>query len=65
MYVKAHIYDNSLNFYSNGKYFIISCRENQNTHFVFDNFSPKLRALYKTMWENMVQPDRQQLTIYV
>jgi len=27
-----------------------SCRENQNTHFVFRNFSSENRAFYETMW---------------
>jgi len=63
--IASNFHDISLNFYSNGKCFIKSCRENQNTHFIFDNFSPKLRAFYEIMWENMVQPGRSQLTIYV
>ena len=36
-----------------------SCRENQNTHFVFNNFfPPENRAVYEIMWKNMVEPDR-------
>jgi hypothetical protein len=42
-----------------------SCRENQNTHFVFCNFffSPENRAVYEIMWKNMVETGRSQLTI--
>jgi len=39
-----------------------SCRENQNTHFVFSNFFFN-RTVYETMWKNMVQPDRPQMTV--
>ena len=42
-----------------------SCRENQNTHFSFNNiFSPENRALYEKMWKNTVEPDRPQITIW-
>jgi hypothetical protein len=34
-----------------------SCRENQNTHFMFNNFFSENRAVYVIMWKNMVQPD--------
>ena len=30
-----------------------SCRENQNTHFVFDKFFYKTRTVYEIMWQNM------------
>jgi len=34
-----------------------SCRENQNTHFVFSTFSPpKNRAVDEIMWKNTVEP---------
>jgi len=55
-----------------------SCRENQNTHFVFNNFIFENRMIYEKMWkffclenrtfyeknlkENMVEPDRPQMT---
>jgi hypothetical protein len=32
-----------------------SCRENQNTYFIFNNFFPENRAVYVTMWKNMVR----------
>jgi hypothetical protein len=38
-----------------------SCKENQNTHFVFNNFSAN-RAVYEIIWKNILQPDRQQTT---
>jgi hypothetical protein len=45
-----------------------SCRENQNTHFVFSNFFFLRKlchcAVYETMWENAVEPDRLQMTIW-
>jgi len=41
-----------------------SCRENQNTHFVFSNFFFENRAVYEIMWENIVQPDGPQTTIW-
>jgi hypothetical protein len=28
-----------------------SCRETQNTHFMFDNFFSENRAVYEIMWE--------------
>ena len=34
--------------------FQTSCRENQNTHFVFSIFFPENRAIYE-MWKNMRQ----------
>ena len=42
-----------------------SCRENQNTHFVFSNlFFFENRAVYEIMWENIVEPDRPQITMW-
>jgi len=36
-----------------------SCRENQITYCKFNTiFFPDKRAVYKIMWESMVQPDR-------
>jgi hypothetical protein len=32
--------------------------ENQNTHFMFNNFLKKKRAVYEIMLKNTVQPDR-------
>jgi len=41
-----------------------SCRENDNTRFMFNNcVFPESRVVCKTMWENMVEPDRPQMTI--
>ena len=36
--------------------------KNQNT-FIFNKFFPKNNTVYVTMWKNMVQPDRPQMTI--
>jgi hypothetical protein len=38
-------------------------RENQNTHFMFDNFSSENRAVYEILWKDMVCPDRPQVTM--
>jgi hypothetical protein len=40
-----------------------SCRENQNTHFMFSNFFSKNPAVYEITWKNMVETDRPQMTI--
>jgi len=42
-----------------------SCKENQNTHFVLNNFlfSPENRAVYEIMWKNVLEPDSPQMTI--
>jgi hypothetical protein len=52
---------------SRGVYFFLlsdeSCRQNQNTYFMFNNFFPENPAVYELMWKNMVQPDRPQMTI--
>ena len=42
-----------------------SCRENQNTHFVFSNFFFfENRAVYEKMWKNIVERGRPQVTIW-
>jgi hypothetical protein len=33
------------------------CRENQNTHFIFNSFCPKIKQFIRTAWKNVVQPD--------
>jgi hypothetical protein len=38
-----------------------SCRENQNTHFIFDNLFSENRAVYEITWKNMVEADRSQV----
>ena len=41
-----------------------SCTENQNTHVVFSNFFfSENRTIYEIMWENMVEPERPQMTV--
>jgi len=41
-----------------------SCRESQNTHFVFNNiFSSENRVVYEIMWQNMVEPERPQMAV--
>ena len=35
-----------------------SCRENQNTYFVFSNFFPENLAICEIMWKNMEEPER-------
>jgi hypothetical protein len=40
-----------------------SCREYQNTYFVFSNFFKKC-AVYEIMWKNIIEPGRPQLTVW-
>ena len=40
-----------------------SCRENQNTGFMFNKTLPKNLAYNKVMRKNMVEPDRPQMTV--
>jgi len=39
-----------------------SCRENQNTHFMFNNLFSENSAVNEIMWKNMVQPEIPQMT---
>jgi hypothetical protein len=39
-----------------------SCRENQNTRFIFSIFFLN-HDLYETVWKNTVQPDRPQMAV--
>jgi len=39
------------------------CRENQNTHFMFNNFFSENRAIYEIMWKNILELDRSHMTI--
>ena len=42
-----------------------SCRENQNTDFVFNNFfSFENRAVCEIMWKNIVETDRPTMTVW-
>ena len=34
------------------------CRDNQNTHFMFNTLLAENRAICEIMWKTMVQPDR-------
>jgi len=38
-------------------------REAQKTCFMFNNFFSENRTLYKIIWENVVEPESQQITI--
>jgi hypothetical protein len=38
------------------------CRENQNTHFVFNTFSPESLVVYDIMWQNIVELGRRKMT---
>ena len=42
-----------------------SRRENQNTHFIFNNVFPDNRAVYDIIWKNIVHPDRPQMTMRI
>jgi len=39
-------------------------RENQNTHFRFNNYFPENSAVCEVMWRNIVQSDKPQITIW-
>ena len=39
-----------------------SCRENQNTHFIFNNFFSNNRTIYEIMSKNVVEPKGPQMT---
>jgi len=41
-----------------------SRRENQNTHFMFSNFSIYNLPVYEIMWQNTVEADTPQTTIW-
>ena len=45
------------------KKFQTSCRENRNTHFIFNDFFEN-RAFYEIMWKNVEEPGRSQVTIW-
>jgi len=40
-----------------------TCRENENTHFMFHNFFCVNFAFCMIMWENMIEADKSQMTI--
>jgi len=40
-----------------------SCRYNQNTHFMINNFFSENRSIYEIMWKNMVRKTDQQMAI--
>jgi len=41
------------------------CVENQNTHFMFNNFFFfETFAVYEILWKNIVQPERPQMKIW-
>ena len=37
--------------------------DNHNVHFKFNNFLFENCGIYETMWKNIVQPDRPQMTL--
>jgi hypothetical protein len=39
-----------------------SCRENQNTHFMFSTFFPENRTVYEVMSKNIVETEAPQMT---
>ena len=38
-------------------------RQNENTHFIFNRGFAENRVVFELMWENVVQPDRPQVTV--
>ena len=55
--------DISLKFSWNKKCMRQSCRENQNTHFMFRKLFYENRAIYVAIWNHVVQPGRSQMTV--
>jgi hypothetical protein len=41
-----------------------SCRENQKTHFMFDNLFVENLTVFEIMCKNILEPDRPQMTIW-
>jgi len=41
-----------------------SCRENQSTRFMFNNFFPENFAVYETKWKNISELGRSQMKIW-
>ena len=41
-----------------------TCRENQNTHFMFNIFFPENRPVHEIMWKNLAERGRPQMTIW-
>jgi len=39
------------------------CTNNQDTHFIFNNYFRKSCAVFETMWKDLVVPERPQLTV--
>jgi len=37
--------------------------ENQNKHFIFNNFFSEVVPFMRKMWKNMVEPDRPEMTL--
>jgi hypothetical protein len=65
LYIYYHIYDNiSLNTFYQYKCFRLSCRKTQNTHFIFNNFFSKSRAVNEVRWKNAVERDRPEVTTW-
>jgi hypothetical protein len=40
-----------------------SCRQNSNTHFLFNNFVSENRAIHDIMWKNIVERGSPHMTI--
>ena len=40
------------------------CRQNQNSHFIFNSIYSESHAVHEIIWKNIVEPDRPQMTIY-
>ena len=60
------IYDNILpNSSKSEKCFRQICRENQNTHFIFNNlFFRKSSTVCEIIWKNVIETDGSQMTIH-
>jgi hypothetical protein len=60
--MKTYVHLCLAEFFLEWETFQTSFRENQNTHFVFNNVFPKICRLWDNV-EKMVQPDRPQMAI--
>ena len=61
----TYLHDNmSLNFSSSENYSWKICRQTETTHFMVNNFLFENSAVYDIMWENTLDPERTQTTIW-
>jgi hypothetical protein len=62
MKAKLHFRSHLAQFFLERECFRQICIENQNTHFMFSEFSFEILALCEIIWKNIVEQDRSQMT---